>query len=1350
MTDSALDEISHKGDIVLGPHDEFIGIEADGEAYKDGLKYESFDEIPDVEIMTPLSSVDKQLQNRIFLTGFKTDSWTEEHTMYILTEFVPANGADVIFCAIQPNGSLYIGSSIPTFLFQDLNYFMRTREGMNVEITPSNFNRTVQNGSVLGQGMESLLRIMTGIYAPTFFTDRSWPDSIKNDFALQLHRFMSALTDTRWKMSSKTVLYVPMEGVNHPPADQIRDKDLISRLEMIAIHWTRQIKEVLSSQSTLDDDERAGPLDEIEFWRNRCDDLIGISKQLDNKNILTIAKTLTLAKSSYIAPFIKLSEEIKSTSKEAQDNLKFLITMKDIFINLTELTPSQIPSILPDLINQIRMIWTNSKYYKSKEVITGLFRKVSNEIIQRCSHIISLDDIFDGRIRSASLQLQDCINCCEQYRTIYFELKELHLLFSDVPWDTEDANIFAQIDAFIKRCKDLLEICEGQADFGRFVEGNKAEMPIFPGVKGLEVVTLIVQIENMFAKMIANLSDKRSVILDIKATTWHDHYNRFCSGVKDLEIMMKNAISMAFETVTTIQQGVEVLDIFAHLQKREAIRRTLESSARKIIEMFLNCISRTRQEIVMRPMMGLSRPRESKYAINVIFWRYLRRRLSLNLKQLDLAFFLQPIATILEEYRGVYEEICLNIEEMTAKMFNDFVATIDTDPLKSLETPILTRSPLKPEFLEATFPGSVLSLINELDQWLNLGMEIPHYSSETHRRRSELRYLREIVLLLTREYNRIVRTLNAEEKALFQERIRALDKKMVPGFVKVQWPVKSMVEFFVNDTRLQICNLQIKVDEYMIANADIRKNCESIAKTLLIKVESGRIYENDDFNVEQIKHRATTSETLLVLHNEIIEKLMKVKETFASEVLEVQTRWYSYVERMDHFCQEAFRLNVKSSLSELRQVINGDGRNDPSPFYKIILNLDGSSLVFIPSVPQLTDVIISLGGLIIGSFAEIPRLTDILTRTKRTTKQSIATSVLENEEIVKIQESIKKGTTDIAKPIQDPLAYWDKFREIWEKSKDEVIDHYRAVKINALTINDDIARYAEVINKVQEAEAMVTVRFLQLDFSLLKNAIAAHCREWQTRLINLLMEMTVEALGAIYDYMSEMTARLSRVPESLTELSQAMSLLEKVQSEEKDMEDKFAPIEEQFAILDKCEVTYDTEISTKRINLYSDWLAFKDTIFSCEELIRRTRDKFKMNLLGDLEKLRQQIKGILVEVQKTSYRALGPPPSEALTACQSFRDRLTVMLGKEDELRNGLRLFKLEQPPCKESALIQRELDLLEEIWTLNKEWEENWMQWKLGRFSELQTDDMDEFASTMLKKISRITRENKVNLTYL
>jgi dynein heavy chain, axonemal len=56
--------------------------------------------------------------------------------------------------------------------------------------------------------------------------------SIKNDFLAQLHKFMASLTDTRWKMDGKTVLYIPHEGtVYAPDANVVKNKELIQRLE---------------------------------------------------------------------------------------------------------------------------------------------------------------------------------------------------------------------------------------------------------------------------------------------------------------------------------------------------------------------------------------------------------------------------------------------------------------------------------------------------------------------------------------------------------------------------------------------------------------------------------------------------------------------------------------------------------------------------------------------------------------------------------------------------------------------------------------------------------------------------------------------------------------------------------------------------------------------------------------------------------------------------------------------------------------------------------------------------------------------------------------------------------------
>ena len=54
-----------------------------------------------------------------------------------------------------------------------------------------------------------------------------------------------------------------------------------------------------------------------------------------------------------------------------------------------------------------------------------------------------------------------------------------------------------------------------------------------------------------------------------QAAKWHDVYNRFRNGVKDIEVMMQNVINAAFETVTNVQHGAEILRSFVHLSSRE-------------------------------------------------------------------------------------------------------------------------------------------------------------------------------------------------------------------------------------------------------------------------------------------------------------------------------------------------------------------------------------------------------------------------------------------------------------------------------------------------------------------------------------------------------------------------------------------------------------------------------------------------------------------------------------------------------------------------------------------------------------------------------------------------------------
>lgn len=61
----------------------------------------------------------------------------------------------------------------------------------------------------------------------------------------------------------------------------------------------------------------------------------------------------------------------------AASNLRFLSLLKDPCTELASADPKKIPDLLPNLFTVIRVIWVNSDHYNSRELLTGLFRKVS-------------------------------------------------------------------------------------------------------------------------------------------------------------------------------------------------------------------------------------------------------------------------------------------------------------------------------------------------------------------------------------------------------------------------------------------------------------------------------------------------------------------------------------------------------------------------------------------------------------------------------------------------------------------------------------------------------------------------------------------------------------------------------------------------------------------------------------------------------------------------------------------------------------------------------------------------------------------------------------------------------------
>ena len=67
--------------------------------------------------------------------------------------------------------------------------------------------------------------------------------------------------------------------------------------------------------------------------------------------------------------------------------------------------------------------------------------------------------------------------------------------------------------------------------------------------------------------------------------------------------MVINVINSAFDTITYVENGVEILDAFMHLSAREPIRRTLDKKTVDIYNLFMEDLNVVKREITSRAIV---------------------------------------------------------------------------------------------------------------------------------------------------------------------------------------------------------------------------------------------------------------------------------------------------------------------------------------------------------------------------------------------------------------------------------------------------------------------------------------------------------------------------------------------------------------------------------------------------------------------------------------------------------------------------------------------------------------------------------------------------------------------------
>ena len=227
---------------------------------------------------------------------------------------------------------------------------------------------------------------------------------------------------------------------------------------------------------------------------------------------------------------------------------RFLNTLVPPCEALAKAKATDVAGLVPGISHRVRLVWNAAEKYDQDRVF-GLLRKISNEVMRRCARDVSVLDILDGNVREAVDALHASIEACDAWKTSFeFTRAAVNKRHHDNPamrWPWAQSSLFAQLDAFEQRCKDLLEVCDAQAQFA-----PRAPPPVFGRHRprdGQGFARHPGELQEVYRR--AARAAARDA-LDVSAASWHDDFNAF-DGVKDLEVRFQNAMTAACESART-------------------------------------------------------------------------------------------------------------------------------------------------------------------------------------------------------------------------------------------------------------------------------------------------------------------------------------------------------------------------------------------------------------------------------------------------------------------------------------------------------------------------------------------------------------------------------------------------------------------------------------------------------------------------------------------------------------------------------------------------------------------------------------------------------------------------------
>lgn len=368
---------------------------------------------------------------------------------------------------------------------------------------------------------------------------QGWTELVSKDLMEKFNSYIAQIYVMIGLGKGRTLLPLPTHKMNQN--DTTPDKDKAHVFETSIMTWMKQIKNVLKlePEMALKQKQDPGPLTELDFWENKMNNLNSIYEQLQSPEVQSILRFLEDNKSTYTKPFDKIQNQVRQARIEANDNFRYLKSLKQEFIYISEGGKDfiDIQHYFEPIMHKILMIWKKSKFYNTPPRLVVLIREICNAIIGKARDFISGSAIFmliqAEETAEACEKLETTVAICSKFKVAYFEYKNK----ANQEWKLTTNALFVRLDSFLERCLDIKHLTKTILEFNKL---SKIELG---GTKGKTLTETVQLIYNEFQEAVDAFQAVKYDIMDIDVKEFDDDFYEFRSKIKELERRLASVIT---------------------------------------------------------------------------------------------------------------------------------------------------------------------------------------------------------------------------------------------------------------------------------------------------------------------------------------------------------------------------------------------------------------------------------------------------------------------------------------------------------------------------------------------------------------------------------------------------------------------------------------------------------------------------------------------------------------------------------------------------------------------------------------------------------------------------------------